>query len=446
MEIFIPPKLTPIINALERAGARTLLVGGAVRDSLLGLPIHDWDMEIHALNETRLEECLAPFAAHRVGGRCAVWVAGGAEFTLPQTRGETDPHLPWSIAVQRRDFTVNALAWDCCSGQILDAVGGLRDLQKKRLRIVNPGTFADDPLRAFRAARLVGQLDFHLEASSIALCQKLAEQLSEIPTERLRKEWEALLLRGCNLRAAWDALALTGSIRAFPALQALQAVPQRPDAHPEGDVWIHTGKVLAEAANLRQGQPARDLILMLAALLHDLGKADSTRRDPQNRWRAIGHEHSLARARDFLNRYFPGQHLQRQILPLLRWHGAPHALFRDRAKQQAYARLALRVPDRSLLLDIAQADARGAGYSDTASIVRAREIWQKLGLWETLPEALIRGDDLMDLGVLPGPELGKALRSAYQRQVLGNHQNKETLLRALHGLIPAINLPNDPAC
>ncbi|PKY11933.1 polya polymerase [Acidithiobacillus marinus] len=446
MDITLPPRLMPVFAALEQAGARILLVGGAVRDSLLGLPVHDWDLEVSGLSENRLEACLAPFAAHRVGARCAVWVVAGAEIALPQSGGIPDPHLPWSIAARRRDFTVNALAWDWRTGQVLDAVGGLRDLQEKRLRMVRPDTFVEDPLRAFRAARLVGQLNFHLDAASVGICQKLAVALPELPAERLRKEWEALLLRGRNLRRAWDALAQTGSIQAFPALAALQAAPQRPDAHPEGDVWIHTGKVLAEAAKLRQDQPARDIVLMLAALLHDLGKAICTRRDARQIWRAIGHEQILAPATLFLSRYFPGAHLLSQIIPLLRWHGAPHALFHAQAGRKAYARLALQVPDRGLLLDLALADAQGAGHRDVPAITSTREIWQQLGLWETLPDALLRGEDLLDLGISPGPRLGQILRSAYQKQVLESHRDRRVLLKAMRGLFPELNLPGAPSC
>ncbi len=446
MELVPPPALPPLFTALENAGARILIVGGAVRDTLLGHPVHDWDLEVYGLDEARLNACLEPFHAHRVGGRCAVWIAAGAEIALPQSQGKTDPHLPWPIAAQRRDFSVNALAWDWRAGQLLDAVGGLTDLREKRLRVVHPDTFGEDPLRAFRAVRLTGQLGFQLDPRSVQICRQLAVKLHQIPAERLRKEWGALLLRGLHLSAAWAALAQTGTINSFPTLQALQAVPQRSDAHPEGDVWMHTGKVLAEAAALRQGDPERDLALMLAALLHDLGKADTTRRDAQSRWRAIGHEQALSKATAFLDRYFPGNQLRQQILPLLRWHGAPHALYRDGAQRQAYARLALRLPDRGLLLDLALADARGAGQTNPPAITHARQVWQAMDLWKKMPEALIRGADLMALGMVPGPELGKALAFAYERQVIGAYRDAAALLKALRPQLNKINRRDDHAC
>ncbi|MFA7495165.1 MAG: CCA tRNA nucleotidyltransferase [Acidithiobacillus sp.] len=446
MRLTPPSTLIPVLKSLERAGGRILVVGGAVRDTLLGLAAHDWDLEVYGLNESRLQECLAPFHAYRVGGRCAVWMAAGAEIALPQNRGQVDPHLPWRIAVQRRDFSVNALAWDWQAQCLLDAVGGIADLHSKRLRIVHSSTFGEDPLRVFRAARFAGQLGFHLDPASVQICQQLAPQLLQVPVERLRKEWQSLLLRGQDLVTAWNTLTLTGAIACFPSLQGLQAVPQRPDAHPEGDVWMHTGQVLAAAASLRSGEASRDIVLMLGALLHDVGKVDCTRRDPQGRWRALGHEQTFGRARSFLNVYFPDNALRRQILPLLRWHGAPHALYRDQAGHQSYAKLALRLPDRRLLLDLALADARGAGQRNPPAIAHTQDTWEAMGLWNVMPKPLIRGEDLIALGIQPGPNLGRILAQAYEKQVIGNYREAAALLRALRPQLIALSRPNDRAC
>ena len=441
-----PAALTPILTALQRTGARVLVVGGTPRDALLGVVAHDWDLEIHGLGEARLAECLEPFGAHRVGGRCAVWVVTGAEISLPQARGgQINPHLPWAIAAQRRDFSVNALAWDWQAQRLLDHVGGVADLHARRLRVVAADTFGEDPLRVFRAARLAGQLGFSIEARSATLCRQLAPRLQEVPRERLRKEWEALLLRGRHLIRAWDSLALTGAITRFPELRALQAVPQRPDAHPEGDVWIHTGRVLGAAGQLRSGDKTRDIILMLGALLHDLGKTSTTRRDPQGRWRAFGHEQARVTAETFLSHYFPGNHLSHQVLPLIRWHGAPYALHRDGAGRAAYARLALQVPDRPLLLDIALADARGAGIEHPPAIDVARKVWQEMNIWTGLPDPLLKGSDLIALGFMPGPRLGKALALARELQATGGYHDRESLMAALHRRLPELSLRDDRA-
>ena len=439
-----PAALTPILTALQRTGARVLVVGGTPRDALLGVVAHDWDLEIHGLGETRLAECLEPFGAHRVGGRCAVWVVAGAEISLPQARGgQINPHLPWAIAAQRRDFSVNALAWDWQAQRLLDHVGGVADLHARRLRVVATDTFGEDPLRVFRAARLAGQLGFSIEARSATLCRQLAPRLQEVPQERIRKEWEALFLRGEHLIRAWDSLALTGAITRFPELRALQAVPQHPDVHPEGDVWIYTGRALAAAGQLRSGDKTRDIILMLGALLHDLGKASTTLRDPQGRWRAFGHEQARVAAETFLSRYFPGNHLNHQVLPLIRWHGAPYALHREGAGRAAYARLALQVPDRPLLLDVALADARGAGTEYPPAIDVTRKIWQEMNIWTGLPDPLLKGADLMALGFAPGPRLGKALALAHELQVTGGYHDRKPLMAALRRRLPELSLRGD---
>ena len=444
MRLEPPAALTPVLTALQRAGAEILVVGGTPRDALLGMAAHDWDLEIHGLSEARLGECLMPFGAHRVGGRCAVWVVAGAEIALPQAQGgRIDPHLPWEIAAQRRDFSVNALIWDWRTQRLLDHFGGVDDLHARRLRMVSADSFGEDPLRVFRAARLAGQLGFSIEARTAALCRQLAPRLQQVPEERLRKEWEALLLRGQHLIRAWDSLALTGAVTRFPELHALQAVPQRPDAHPEGDVWIHTGRVLAAAGQLRSGDRSRDIILMLGALLHDLGKAGTTRRDPQGRWRAFGHERARTAAESFLNRYFPGRHLSRQILPVIRWHGAPYALYRDGAGRAAYAHLALQVPDLSLLLDVAVADARGAGGEHPPAIDTARRLWQEMDAWPCLPKPLLKGPDLMALGLTPGPQLGRALALAHELQLVSACRDRKRLMAELRRRLPELSLRGD---
>ena len=444
----LPAALAAVLQAVERAGGRALVVGGAVRDALLGRPPEDWDVEVYGLSETRLAECLAPFGVHRVGARLAVFVAAGAEFALPQGSGQgVDPHLPWAEAARRRDFTVNAMAWDARTETLLDAWGGQEDLRAGRLRMVDARSFADDPLRVLRAARFAGQLGFAIHPLTASRCRRLGPQLGQVAGERVRKEWEAILLRGVDLPRSWDALQETGAIVLFPELRALQGVPQRPDAHPEGDVWIHTGRVLADAGRLRRGQRERDLVLMLAALLHDLGKAVVTRRDAQGRWRALGHEQSLVPAQSFLDRWFPGPTLMRQVLPLLRWHGAPHALARDDAGTAAYGRLALRVPDRSLLLDLALADAQGAGAEGMPpALHKAREIWSALGVLDALPAPWLRGEDLMALGIPPGPLLGKALQLALELQISGAYADGDAILAVLQRRLAGSSRPDGHAC
>lgn len=428
----IPPGTLEVLTAIRAAGGRPMVVGGTVRDALLGRAAADWDVEVHGLGEDRLAGALAPWGAKRVGGRFGVFALPDMEIAIPQVGGQhTNPHLPLAEAARRRDFTVNSMAWDPFAGRLFDPFGGVADLGGRRLRHVDDETFVHDPLRVMRAPRFSGQLGFGIEPQTLALCRQLAPRLAVVPWERIRKEWEALLLRGEDMVRAWDDLDASGSTVLFPELKALQGVPQRPDAHPEGDAWIHTGRVLAAAARLREGDRDRDLALMLAAMLHDLGKTDCTRRDALGLWRAIGHEEvSAVRAAGFLERWFPSPSLQRAVLALVRLHGAVYALYRDGAGPRAWARLALAAPDRALLLALAQADAEGAGEKgETPAVAKARAMWGRLA--ERPPQPWVRGDDLLAMGFSPGPELGRRLREALEMQLGGDYPDRESLLAAL---------------
>lgn len=438
----VPSSIRALAEAVAGAGGRAYLAGGGVRDQLLGLPVNDWDLEVYGLAEVRLEAVIARFGrVKKVGGRFGVYVLQGIELALPQGPGfQVAPDVPPREACRRRDFTVNALLWDPLTGELLDFFGGQADLDRRLLRHTDANTFAEDPLRVLRAARLAGQLRFRIHPDTARLCRELAPDLVRVPWERVGKELAAWLLRGQEPAWTLDALVLTGAQALFPELQALQGCPQRPDAHPEGDVWIHTGRVLNAAAALRKGERGRDQALMLGALLHDLGKVDTTRRDARGCWRAIGHEEaSVARATLFLQRWFPSPALQRQVLGLIRWHGAVAALHRDGAKAGAYQRLALRVPDPALLLDLAQADAAGAGKTAYPAVRHARAQWDRMGLLQGRPAPWITGDDLAALGLVAGPGFRRWLELAFRMQLSGRFADREQLLARLTRLVERLS-------
>lgn len=443
-----PPRVRALAQAVSAAGGRAFVSGGGVRDQLLALPVHDWDLEIYGLDERRLEAVIAGFGqVKKVGGRFGVYVLQGIELALPQGPGfRVAPDIPPSEACRRRDFSVNALLWDPLRDELVDFFGGVDDLRRRLLRHIDADTFVEDPLRALRCARLAGQLEFGIAPQSAALCRRLAPRMADLPWERIGKELSAWLLRGRDPAWTWDALVLTGAHCLFPEFQALQGCPQRPDAHPEGDAWIHTGRVLSVAGGLRNGDKGRDLVLMLSALLHDLGKADSTHRDARGIWRASGHESaSVVKAEQFLQRWFRSPGLARQVLPLVRWHGAPFALNRDGAKAGAYRRLALQVPDPALLLDLARADAAGAGRTDLSALEKARAHWQAMGLLGERPLPWLRGDDLQHMGLAPGPLFKRLLDLAYRMQLSGRFADEAALKKRMRFLLGRLHLNAAPA-
>ncbi len=252
MELQLPAGLLRLFAALRAAGGRPYLVGGAVRDGLLGLAIQDYDVEVFGLPAARLEPLLASHGrvdavgqAFRVCKLSGVeGVQGAVDVALPRRdskvgpghRGiavEGDPTLSIEDAARRRDFTMNAMLFDPATERLLDPWGGRRDLEARLLRAVDGRTFGEDPLRALRAVQLAARYELEVESATAVLCA--AMPLAELPAERVFGEIERLLLRarrpsrGLALLKAWGMLPVIA-----PELVPLEATPQDPGLAPGG--------------------------------------------------------------------------------------------------------------------------------------------------------------------------------------------------------------------
>ncbi len=447
MKLELPAGLRELLAALRAAGGRPYLVGGAVRDSLLGLSLKDYDIEVFDLPLGSLEKLLA--AAGRVdavGQAFRVFklsgiegVEGAVDVALPRRdskvaaghRGiavEGDPTLSIEEAARRRDFTINAMLFEPAGGQLLDPWGGRADLEARRLRAVDARTFGEDPLRALRAVQLAARYELSVDPATAELCASMP--IGELPAERVLGEIEKLLLkarqpsRGLTLLKAWGMLAVLA-----PELLPLEATPQDPGWHPEGDVWVHTLQVVDEAAALAADLAAdrpRQLAVMLAALCHDLGKITTTRFE-EGRIRSRGHEEAgLEPTRALLDRWqvhtLLGYDVRGQALGLVAQHLKPGQLYdeRERVGDGAIRRLA-RKCEPDLLYRVAKADCLGRrpGRFEPVAMDWFRERARQLDVAERPPAPILRGRDLLALGLQPGPELGRVLRAVYERQLDG---------------------------
>lgn len=261
---------------------RAYQVGGCVRDRLLNREPHDIDYVVVGHSPA----CMLALGFHQVG-------TGFPVFLHPQTREEyalargesheTDNGLDWNWAnvtleddLARRDLTINAMAMDE-SGRLIDPYGGQADLHTGVLRHVGD-SFAEDPLRVLRVARFAAQLGFSVAPKTLALMKAMAcsGQLDNLTPERIGAETNKALLTSRPSRY-FEVLDEVGALAiVFPELKALDGIPQRPDYHAEGDVWVHTRMVLDEAASASQDLPHdRRLRITTAALCHDLGKAST---------------------------------------------------------------------------------------------------------------------------------------------------------------------------
>ena len=441
-----------VAGAVRKAGGRALIVGGWVRDRLLGIESKDVDVEVYGLPADRLQAVLSGLGpVNRVGASFAVFKLGPLDVSLPRTeskagrghRGFTvtgDPMLPIEAAARRRDFTVNAIAWDPLRQEHFDPHGGRDDLRRKRLRMVDPATFGDDSLRVLRAVQLAARLEFEVDAPTRAVCRTIA--LDDLPAERVRDELEKLLLRSGRPSLGFVLARELGVVdRLFPELAALIDCPQEPEWHPEGDVWIHTLLVIDQACRRIEDLPRpQRMAVMLGAVCHDFGKPATTAY-VDGRIRSLNHEEmGVPPATAFLDRLnvhtFDGYDVRSQVLGLVAQHLKP-GMWRAAPKvgDGAFRRLARKV-DLELLARLAKADCLGrTGNFDCSAMDWFLERARSLGVEHAPPAPILMGRHLLALGAPPGPGIGAILRQVYERQLDGGIATLEDAKAAAGALL-----------
>ena len=457
----LDPKCVEIAKTVRDAGGRALVVGGWVRDRLLGMTSKDVDIEVFGLEVERLEALLAGFGnVHAVGRAFGVFRVGGidVDFSLPRRDSKRgpghrgfdvtpDPWLDFAEAARRRDLTVNSIGVDPLTGEVLDPHGGRRDLERRVLRATDPARFPEDPLRGLRVAQLAARLEMTPDAELAALCRTLDQ--SELSGERVFDEIRKLLLRAAKPSVGFRVLENTGQLRYFPELDALRGVPQDPEWHPEGDVWVHTLMVVDVAASLRDGVAApdaqaltgtttseagagrspgnddEDLALMLGGLCHDLGKPATTEW-VGGRTRSYRHDvGGVAPTRALLERMRAPGTLVDRVAALVEHHLAPALFTRNGATAKGYRRLARKLERAGvsieLLVRVARADHLGrttadavAGRFDAGDAFLAAA--RAHSVERAAPRDAVLGRHLVGLGMQPGPGFGPILERCREIQ------------------------------
>lgn len=441
----LPEGLRSLALALRAAGGRPYLVGGFVRDRLLGRETDDFDLEVYGLAEDALQAVLATrgrvdvvgqaFSVLKVSGLPGV--AGAVDVALPRRDSKAgaghrgirvtgDPALSIAEAARRRDFTINAMLLDPFSGAVEDPWNGRADLEARLLRAVDPERFGDDPLRALRAVQLAARFGLRVEEATARLCAQMP--LAELPAERIFGEIEKLLSRaprpslGLGLLREWGFLPVVA-----PELLPLADTPQDPEWHPEGDCWVHTLQVVDQAALLIGDlDRPRALATLLGALCHDLGKPATTRLE-DGRVRSPGHEEAgVPPTHALLDRWnvhtLLGYDVRGQVAALVAHHLKPGQLYkdRDRVSDGAIRRLAAKCePD--LLYRVARADCLGREPGRFAPVAMEwfKDKVRALDVAERPPVPLLRGRHVLALGLPPGPAVGRVVRAVYERQLDG---------------------------
>jgi tRNA nucleotidyltransferase (CCA-adding enzyme) len=461
----IPTHVLQVARAVSKAGGRALLVGGCVRDPIMGRTPKDWDLEVYRIDAERLRDILTEVGSvNAVGEAFTVYKLGhDLDVSIPRRerksgrghRGflvEGDPSMTIEDATRRRDFTINAILQDPLTAEVIDLFEGRMDIERQLLRAVSFDTFGEDSLRVLRAVQFASRFDFDIEPNTVSLCRSI--DLSDLPAERVWGEIEKLLLQSDRPSVGLDWLRKLGVVaQLFPEIASLIAVPQDPVWHPEGDVFVHTQLVVDRAHEQIEDLPyARQVTVMLAALAHDFGKPPTTEFIEEH-WRSRGHEEAgVEPTKSFLDRLnvhtIDGYDVRAQVIALVREHLKPGEFYKKREEigEGAFRRLARRCePD--LLYRVAKADSLGRNaewvpreqwYDAKAQewfIQRAKE----LEVLNTAPDPILLGRHLLEMGLEPGPRIGEITKAVYEMQLDGRVRTLSDAQNAARSILEEVS-------
>ncbi len=422
-----------VSHRLAQAGFRSALVGGAVRDLLLGRTPSDFDL----VTTARPEELQKIFPeAKLVGASFGVVIVqqNGIDMEVATARSERsylDGRHPenisyttdFSLDAQRRDFTVNAMMYDLERDELLDYTNGVEDLKRGILRTVGDpaARFKEDYLRILRAVRFAAKLGFALDAELEAALKTYAELVNELSCERIFAELDMMLTGKCPARAV-KLMEDTGILaHILPEVAILRNVTQPPQFHPEGDVLEHTLLMLSK-------MPLSSRRLAWSVLLHDVGKADTRTVDADGRIRFFGHEVRGAGIAEIICR--------RLRMPVNDMESCIHAIANHMrfasvtAMKTAKLRKLIGEADFAMELELHRLDcicSNGLmdGFNfllDTMNIYSGSE--------KALPPPFVRGKELIANGIPPQVKFKAVLDAIYERQLAGEFSDAQTAIQA----------------
>lgn len=464
-----PPELQNLILSLHKIGATPLIVGGAVRDWVLGLEPKDFDVEVFSIDQEKLEQTLASHGKiDLVGKSFGVYkLAIGKlvyDISLPRKdskvvesqghksiRAESNPHLTPLEASLRRDFTINSLFYDPIKESLMDPHGGIEDIKRRLLRHTSQA-FSEDPLRSLRAVQFSARFGFSIDPSTARLCQELHEkgELNSLSQERIREELNKFLIKGKHHIQAIEVLRQTRWLEQFPELEKLDSVDQDPQWHPEGNVLKHTFHALEALQNIDKYKALDDnekLIYCLGVLCHDLGKPSTTYKEYREE---LGREvitspnhprKGLKPTEQLLQRFGYGNAIIRRAKLLTLYH-MDHLWVNDaKAVKLLAAKLSPFNPHSESpkieetiagLSIVIEADHGGRPPLEKGlpqKMVKILEIARKEGCLTQPVKTHLRGQDLIKLGLPESKILGSILKTTYKKQISGENLDKETLIK-----------------
>jgi poly(A) polymerase len=425
-------KAISIVQGLRREGYKAYLAGGCVRDMLLKKPPQDYDIATDA----RPEEVQRIFGTTiPVGAQFGVILVmiEGEPFEVASFRHDgpyLDGRRPSKVRygsleedIRRRDFTINGMVYDPIDDRIIDLVEGRKDLERRTVRAIGaPGErFQEDRLRMIRAVRFAASLRFDIEAETFAAIQQLAPAIADISWERIGDEVTRILTEG-GARRGFELLDQSGLLAVFlPEISKLKGTPQTPDYHPEGDVFVHTMLLLS---HLDATAPET---LAYGCLLHDVAKPLCLRQEA-DRITFYGHtEQGAAMAEEILKRLKRSRAVWERVSYLV--HNHLRLVQAPQMRLNTLKRF-LREDGIDELLELARIDALSSN-GDLQYYRFCKERLAELKDEEIRPAPLVRGGDLIALGLTPGPLFADILRQVEDAQLGGELQSRREALEWL---------------
>lgn len=422
------------LEPLRQAGGEVYEVGGTVRDRLLNIPHKDKDLLVRLLSIDQIKNLLQPFGKVALVGKAF----GVLKFTPHQTPQTTfdialprkeistgvhhrdfevshDPQLPVVEDLARRDFTINAMAYDLQREKLIDPLAGQKDLQNKILRMVFDAAFEEDPLRLVRAVQFTARFHLTIEEKTLKAMRQHAGLITTVSAERIIEEIQKLF-RADRPSQGFEIMRETGLLgKIFPELEGLISIAQ--DKRPGDDVYQHTLRVIDAARSDPYVNHAGDLELMLAALFHDVGKA-KTRQFDQTKDRIVFYGHQIVSKR-LASRWLQkmkvttvGVDPEKVKTMIVHHMFETKSYFTDKAVRRFIHKVGQDLIFK--LLDLRLADNRGGKHPRSIQGVlkmrgRVKEILSQKPPFGPKDLAL-NGHDLMALGIPAGPQMGKLLK------------------------------------
>jgi len=425
-----------IVRRLRAEGFGAYLVGGCVRDMVMGRTPKDYDVATAATPSEVLK--LFPDALP-VGAEFGVVIVprepGNVEVATFRSDGlYADGRHPREVRyaataeedVQRRDFTINGLLYDPLAGQVLDFVGGQADIRARRLRTIGDPAerFGEDRLRMLRAVRFTARFGFKLDPAALEAIRRLAPEIRDVSAERVRDEIVKILTEGAA-RRGFELLDQAGLLQeVLPEVKRMQGVEQPREFHPEGDVWTHTLMMLE---GLREPTPT----LALGVLLHDVGKPPTF--TIRERIRFDNHvEVGAQMAAEICGRLRLSTRETERVVELVRHH----LRFKDFPHMRRSTQLRfLRMTAFGEHLELHRLDCL-ASHGDLANYELARKMLAETPREEIKPLPLVRGDDLIRKGYTPGPVFKLILQAIEDAQLEGRVHTHEEAIKLVEEQFP----------